>query len=73
MPETVERELGAYGARIERLEEDMRAVRSGVEEIQATLNETKGSVRTLIAVAGLGGAVGAGLVKAVAWLKGVHP
>lgn len=63
MADEIMRDLGAHGAKIERLERDVAAIRQ-------TLDQTRGSVKMLVGVASVSGAVGAGFVKALAWLKG---
>lgn len=70
MADEVLRDLGAHGAKIERLEDDVSAIRRDVASIKATLDQTKGSVRTLMAVGAFSGAIGAAFVKGIAWLKG---
>lgn len=70
MAEEILRELGAHGAKIERLELDVAAIRRDVAAIRETLDQTKGGVRTLIAVGGFSGAFGAALVKGLSWVKG---
>jgi hypothetical protein len=67
----VQRDLGAHSAKIDRLERDVSTILERVEYIQTTLDQTKGSVRTLIAIGSISGAIGAGLVKGFAWLKGM--
>lgn len=64
------RDLGRHDADIETLKNQMTRVESALTRIEATLHETKGGVRTLLAVGSIAGAVGAGLVKFVGTLKG---
>lgn len=64
------RDLGRHDADIETLKNQMTRVESALTRIEATLHETKGGVRTLLAVGSIAGAVGAGLVKFIASLKG---
>jgi hypothetical protein len=45
-------------------------MRKDISEMKATLNQTKGGVQVLLSVASIGGIVGAGIVKVVAFLKG---
>jgi hypothetical protein len=66
------RDLGAHDKAIETLERDVREMRAALTRIEATLAETKGGVRTLLAVASVAGAIGAAIVKLFAALKGGH-
>lgn len=71
MSEDVERELGRHGAEIEALQKDMIELKKDVKTILSTLAEARGGWKTLMLVAGVAGAVGAGLGKLVAvfgWL-----
>jgi len=70
MNDGIHREIGAHEKAIETLEREMRDVKAALARIEATLAETKGSVRMLIGVASVAGAVGAGLVKLFAAFKG---
>lgn len=70
MADEIMRDLGSHGAKIERLERDVAAIRQDVAAIRQTLDQTRGSVKMLVGVASVSGAVGAGFVKALAWLKG---
>ncbi len=69
MNDSLHREMGAHEKAIETLEREMRDVKASLVRIEATLAETKGGVRTLLGVASVAGAVGAGLVKWLAYLK----
>lgn len=64
------RDLGRHDADIETLKNQMTRVEGTLSRIEATLHETKGGVRTLLAVGSIAGAVGAGLAKFVGTLKG---
>ncbi|MFM7012457.1 MAG: hypothetical protein ACKO0Z_24540 [Betaproteobacteria bacterium] len=64
------RDLGRHDADIDTLKKDMADVKVTLSRIEATLHETKGGVRTLLAVGGVAGAVGAGIVKFVGTIKG---
>lgn len=64
------RDLGRHDADIETLKNQMTRVEGTLSRIEAMLHETKGGVRTLLAVGSIAGAVGAGLVKFVGTLKG---
>jgi hypothetical protein len=61
--------MGAHEKAIETLEREVREMRASLVRIEATLAETKGGVRTLLGVASVAGAVGAGLVKWMTYLK----
>lgn len=66
----VHRELGAHHEAISSLKNDVHEVKVMLTEIKGTLDQTKGSIRTLMAVGTVGGAIGALLAKGVAMLKG---
>lgn len=66
----VHREIGIHEKAIETLEREMKEVKQSLIRIEMTLAETKGGVRTLIAVGSVAGAIGAGIVKALAFFKG---
>lgn len=70
MNDSLHREMGAHEKAIETLEREVREMRAALVRIEATLAETKGGVRTLLGVASVAGAVGAGLVKVFASMKG---
>lgn len=70
MTDDIQRDIGAHGAKLERLEADVSEIRSDVAAIRRTLDQTRGSVMMLVGVASVSGAVGAGFVKVLAWLKG---
>lgn len=63
-------EMGRHDADIQSLKEDVRLIKGSLVDIQATLHETKGGVRMLLTVGSVGGAVGAGVMKMLAYLKG---
>ncbi|MEY5099048.1 MAG: hypothetical protein RJA36_1767 [Pseudomonadota bacterium] len=69
MNDSLHREMGAHEKAIETLEREVREMRASLVRIEATLAETKGGVRTLLGVASVAGAVGAGLVKWMTYLK----
>jgi hypothetical protein len=64
------RDLGRHDADIETLKNQMTRVESTLSRIEATLHETKGGVRTLLAVGSIAGAVGAGVAKFIGTIKG---
>lgn len=66
----VHREIGIHEKAIETLEREMKEVKQSLIRIEMTLAETKGGVRTLIAVGSVAGAIGAGIVKVLAFIKG---
>lgn len=70
MSEDVHRELGAHDEAIVTLKGEVHEIRQSLGRIERTLSETKGGLRMLLAVGSLGGAIGAGLVKGYAMLKG---
>lgn len=70
MADEIQRDLGAHGARLDRVEQDVSQILRKVDNIQRTLDETKGSLKMLFAVGGISGAIGAAAVKALAYLKG---
>ena len=54
--------LGRYASDIETLKRESAETRAAVARIETRLAETKGGVRTLLAVGGLAGALGGGIV-----------
>lgn len=72
MNDGIHREIGAHDKAIETLEREVREMRASLIRIEATLAETKGGIRTLLGVASVAGAIGAGLVKVFATIKGGH-
>lgn len=70
MEQEVHRDLGRHDAQIEamqdqieRLHSDLAKVLDELQTINATLAEARGGWKTLMAAAGLGGAITAGVVK----------
>jgi hypothetical protein len=70
MDEDIHSMLGAHGEAIKTLKEEVHLIREATGRIETTLSETKGGVRTLMAVGAVGGAIGATFSKLVAMLKG---
>jgi hypothetical protein len=66
----LDRDIGRHDEAIVALKTEVHAMRNDLGEIKTTLAATKGGVRTLLTVASIGGAVGAGLAKFIAMLKG---
>lgn len=64
------RDIGAHDEAIETLKADVRAMRMELGEIRLLLSETKGGIRMLVGVGSIGGAIGAALMKFVAFVKG---
>jgi hypothetical protein len=62
--------LGTHEADIRTVKQELHAVREELVAIRVLLAETKGGVRMLLAVGSIGGAIGAALVKALAYVKG---
>lgn len=62
--------VGRHDEAIDRLQRDVGEMRDSLKRIESTLSETKGGIRVLIGVGALSGAVGASIVKAIAFLKG---
>lgn len=65
-----ERDIGRHDEAIVGLKIEVHAMRRDLADIKATLAETKGGVRTLLTVASIGGALGAGFAKFVDMIKG---
>lgn len=63
-----EREIGEMSARIGALEMTVTEMRHDLRMVRDTLNEARGSWRTLLAVAGFSSAIGAFVVKAIPYL-----
>lgn len=60
-----ERELGEHSARLNAIEDDLKDIKSHLREIASVLSEAKGGWKTLIAVGGFAGALGAGATKLI--------
>ena len=60
-----EREVGQLQAKVNNLESEVHLLREDVKQILSELAHAKGSWKTLIAIAGLSSAVGAGLMKLI--------
>jgi hypothetical protein len=59
----VHRELGALDARLDLMEKEVAALRKDMRDVLDILNQTKGSWKTLVAIAGISSALGALAVK----------
>lgn len=59
----VQRELGALEARMDTMEKEVAALRADMRAVLAILNQTKGSWRTLVAIAGISASIGAAAAK----------
>lgn len=64
------RDIGYHDAKIQALEDEVRGMRQDLNELKALVSEARGGIRVLAGVGAIGGAVGAAIVKAVAWMKG---
>lgn len=69
MTDDLERYVGRHDEAIETLKDEVRAIRKDLDEIKLLLSETKGSVRVLIAVGSICGAVGAAVMKFISLRK----
>lgn len=66
-----ERDLGRLDAEVKALQADMTEVKRDVKSILATLSQAQGSWKTLLAIGGLAGAIGAALMKLAMWLNSI--
>jgi prefoldin subunit 5 len=73
----VQRDLGYQEAKIEQLEQQIRALREDFGEMRndiaamrTALSEARGSVRVLISIAAIAGSVGGAIVKVYTMLRG---
>lgn len=55
----VQRELGAHDARLKHLDDEVAELRKEMAQVLSILNQTKGSWKTLVAIAGAAGTLGA--------------
>lgn len=62
---TPERDIGRHDAQIESLQAEVVLIRKDLDEIKRLLERTKGGWQALTVVAGIAGAVGAGVMKLV--------
>lgn len=63
----LEREVGRLGGVVDGLERDLCEMRKDVKMILATLNEARGSWKTLVAIGAISGAAGAFIAKVGLW------
>jgi hypothetical protein len=63
-------DLGRHDEAIDNLKAEVSAMRKDVSDIKAIVSEAKGSVRILLLIGSIGGAVGAAITKGIAMLKG---
>lgn len=66
----IERDIGRHDEAIDTLKDEVAALRKDIAEIKEILASAKGSWKTLVAVGGVAGAIGAALFKLVTFLKG---
>lgn len=66
----IARDIGRLDEAVGTLKTEVHGMRQDVTEIRKILDETKGSVRVLLGVASVGGAIGAAFVKGIAFIKG---
>ena len=59
----VQRELGAHAAEITNLKDRVEKMDGKMDEVLSILNQTKGSWKTLVAIAGMSSAIGAAAAK----------
>ncbi len=71
MSQELHRDLGRHDEAIETLKSEVTALRADIAEIKELLSQTKGGVRTLIAVGSIAGAIGAAIAKGFTMLKGM--
>ena len=67
----VQRDIGYHDAKIEALEQEVRAMRQDVAAIKEILAQTKGGIRTIVGAGAVGAAIATAAGKAFAFLKGV--
>jgi hypothetical protein len=70
MSEEIQRDLGRLEARADSTDERLERIEGKVDQLVQWMQQSKGGLRTLIAVGTIAGAVGAGVAKAVAMVKG---
>lgn len=70
MSDELHRDIGRHDEAIETLKSEVSAMRSDLAEIKAMMAQAKGGWRTLMAVAGVAGTMGAGIMKLLAQIKG---
>ena len=66
----IQRDLGIHSKAIDNLEREVKEIKEAVDEIKTMLNQTKGGIRMLLAVAAVAGAMGAGIAKFFLFFKG---
>jgi len=70
MNDGLHRDIGRHDAQIDNLQRQMEQVLEELHQIKETLSEAKGGWRMLMLVGGASATMGAGLVKALAFLGG---
>ena len=58
-------EIGHLKGRVDGLEDDVKEIKADVKSILATVNQSRGGFKTLLAVSGISGTFGALLVKII--------
>lgn len=66
----IERDIGRHDEAIETLKNEVSALRTDIAEIKSILASARGGWRTLLAVGGIAGAVGAAIFKFIGTVKG---
>lgn len=69
MSDELHRDIGRHDEAIETLKAEVAAMRADLAEIKTMMAQAKGGWRTLMAVAGIAGTIGAGLMKMLATFK----
>ena len=69
MSESFHRDLGAHDEAISTLKADVKEMRLSLSRIEAVLAKSAGGVKLLLAVGGIGGAAGTGIMKLLALFR----
>ena len=66
----IQRELGAHEARLDHIERRLETIDSKLDRVVIATERVRGGWQVLVSVGGIAGAVGAGIVKLITYLKG---
>jgi hypothetical protein len=69
----MQREIGRLEARADSTDERLERIEAKVDQLVQWMSQSKGGIRTLVAVGSIAAAVGAAVAKGIAMLKGGTP
>ena len=66
----ISQDIGRLQGKVEGIEVQLERLQTNVSAIKEAIDQAKGGWKTAVWLAGSGGAVGAGVVKVLAWTSG---